>query len=102
MSLQVKQEAIDFALKRFMRPDAARYLRPDWQRFWPMAQPADPLRAFYQHKYRPDQARVPAGVPEGGQWTDEDGTGSSSQNPRTRITARISARHRAQCELQYR
>lgn len=31
-------------------------------------------------KYRPDQARVPAGSREGGQWTDEGGGGDSDNN----------------------
>lgn len=29
----------------------------------------------YHRKYRPDQPRVPAGNPDGGQWTDEGGSG---------------------------
>jgi hypothetical protein len=29
----------------------------------------------YDYKYRPDQLRVPAGNPDGGQWTDEGGGG---------------------------
>ena len=29
----------------------------------------------YGYKYRPDQLRVPAGNPDGGQWTDEGGDG---------------------------
>ena len=43
----------------------------------------DPLRNFIRFveakrgdvKYRPDQLRVPAGNPDGGQWTDEGGGG---------------------------
>lgn len=31
----------------------------------------------YGFKYRPDQPRVPAGNPDGGQWTDEGGDGGS-------------------------
>ena len=34
----------------------------------------------YLTKYRPDQARVPAGSREGGQWTDEGGSGESGSN----------------------
>jgi hypothetical protein len=32
---------------------------------------------LFEHKYRPDQARVPAGNPDGGQWTDEDSAGEN-------------------------
>ncbi len=31
----------------------------------------------YGYKYRPDQLRVPAGNPDGGQWTDEGGGGAN-------------------------
>ena len=31
-------------------------------------------------KYRPDQPRVPAGNPDGGQWTDGGGDGSRTRN----------------------
>lgn len=61
--------------QRFTRPDAYRFLRPDWRRY---VQPASELAAYYEsleRKYRPDQARVPAGSREGGQWTDEGGGG---------------------------
>ncbi len=40
------------------------------------------LAAYYEsieRKYRPDQARVPAGGPGGGQWTEE-GSGTSVGN----------------------
>ena len=47
---------------RYLRPDGHRYLRPDHARF-------DPLDALVR-KYSPDQPRVPAGNPDGGQWTD--------------------------------
>jgi hypothetical protein len=33
----------------------------------------DNLRWRYRRKYRPDQPRVPAGDPDGGQWTSEGG-----------------------------
>lgn len=73
--------------KRFTRLDAHRFLRPDWRRF---VVPGSELAAYYEsieQKYRPDQARVPAG----GQWTDEGGTGGRANrdtdgaNQRTRI-----------------
>lgn len=56
-----------------------RWLRHDWRRY---VQRGSELEKFYEEierKYRPDQARVPAGNPDGGQWTDEGG-GSSPQS----------------------
>jgi hypothetical protein len=75
--------AIAHDLQRWMRPDAYRFIRPDWRRF---VTPGSELAAIYQRyeaKYRPDQARVPAGVREGGQWTTEEGgsTGNNARNP---------------------
>jgi len=58
-----------------------RWLRHDWRRY---VQPGSELEKFYEEierKYRPDQARVPAGNPDGGRWTNE-GRGSSSQGDR--------------------
>lgn len=66
--------------KRFTRPDAYRFIRPDWRRY---VQPGSELAAYYEsieQKYRPDQARVPAGDPAGGQWTDEGGQGVGLDN----------------------
>jgi hypothetical protein len=65
--------ALDHERKRWLRHDAHRFIRPDWRRF---VQPGSELWALYEsieRKYRPDQPRVPAGVPEGGQWTVDDG-----------------------------
>jgi hypothetical protein len=64
--------ALAHARKRFLRADAHRFLRPDWRRF---VAPGSELAALYEsieHKYRPDQLRVPAGTAEGGQWTSEN------------------------------
>ena len=61
--------------KYWMRPDAYRFIRPDWRRFArPGFEDEHPI-ALYENKYRPDQARVPPGSREGGQWTDEEGGG---------------------------
>jgi hypothetical protein len=64
--------------QRWLRPDAERYLRPDaarWMR-------SDLLQLFQpppcERKYRPDQPRVPAGNPDGGQWTSEGEVGAGS------------------------
>ena len=62
---------------RWLRPDAARWVRPDAARFLPPG--VDVAKAFpaLARKYSPDQPRVPAGSPDGGQWTD-GGVGGGS------------------------
>ena len=37
-------------------------------------------RALIQGKYRPDQPRVPAGNPDGGQWTIDGSNGGASRS----------------------
>lgn len=61
--------------QRWLRPDAARWVRPDAARF--LAPGADVAKAFpaLARKYSPNQPRVPAGNPDGGQWTDGTATG---------------------------
>ncbi|MGP9811884.1 hypothetical protein ACTZWT_10270 [Rhodopseudomonas sp. NSM] len=55
---------------RWMRPDADRWIRPDVARF--LAPGTDPATIFpaLDRKYSPNQPRVPAGNPDGGQWTN--------------------------------
>jgi hypothetical protein len=57
---------------RWVRADAARYLKPG----------LDAADAFpgIEHKYNPDQPRVPAGSSDGGQWTNADANAQSPQN----------------------
>jgi hypothetical protein len=50
---------------RWLQPDRSKWLQPDQSRFQPL-QPNE-------RKYAVDQPRVPAGVPEGGQWTSGEG-----------------------------
>jgi hypothetical protein len=58
---------------RWMRPDAYRWIRPDTARFLtPGTHPYGVYPAL-QRKFSPDQPRVPAGNPDGGQWTDGGG-----------------------------
>ncbi|MGP9811882.1 hypothetical protein ACTZWT_10260 [Rhodopseudomonas sp. NSM] len=67
---------------RWMRPDAERWIRPDVARF--LAPGTDPATIFpaLDRKYSPNQPRVPAGNPDGGQWTNgELGGGASSARP---------------------
>ncbi len=62
--------------QRWMRPDALRWIRPDAARFLkPGTDPATVYPAL-ERKYSPNQPRVPAGNPDGGQWTDGDGNGT--------------------------
>lgn len=58
---------------RWLRPDAYRWIRPDAARF--LVPGTDPASVFpaLQRKFSPDQPRVPAGNPDGGQWTDGGG-----------------------------
>jgi hypothetical protein len=76
----IHELALEHALKHWMRADAHRFIRPDWRRF---AKPGSEIEAFYERferKYRPDQARVPAGNPDGGQWTSEGGGAGNGRN----------------------
>ncbi len=67
---------------RWLRPDAYRWIRPDAARF--LVPGADPASVFpaLQRKFNPDQPRVPAGNPDGGQWTDGGGGGGGINDPR--------------------
>jgi hypothetical protein len=69
----IKPESQTYALKRWMRADAHLFVRPDWRRYVAVGSEAESLFELYERKYRPDQARVPAGSREGGQWTDDEG-----------------------------
>lgn len=51
--------------RRWTRTDARLWVRPDRDRFLRLAR--------FERKYSPDQPRVPAGNPDGGQWTNSDG-----------------------------
>lgn len=66
--------------ERWTRPNAHLFVRPDWRRFVPRDQDDHPF-ALYENKYRPDQPRVPAGNPDGGQWTcaGEGGSGGPEE-----------------------
>jgi hypothetical protein len=57
-------------LKRLMRHDSQRFLRPDWRRFTCSGQENQLFYQLYDridHKYSPHQ---PLGNPDGGQWTN--------------------------------
>ena len=65
---------VEHQRRRFMRPDAQRYIRPDAQRFFRPGTFESFVAQHLERKYD-GQPRVPAGNPEGGQWTDEGGAG---------------------------
>jgi hypothetical protein len=68
---------------RFVRPDASRWLQPN-RRLW-QARLSEPRH--WETKYSPDQPRVPAGDPDGGQWTTvSSGGGISIALPATNVT----------------
>lgn len=75
---------------RWMRPDAHLWIRPDAARFLkPGTDPASVYPALEQ-KYRADQPRVPAGNPDGGQWTNGGGghnAGRVTANPMGAVNA---------------
>ena len=54
--------------KRWMRPDAYRFIRADWRRFVRPGDREDHPFALYERKYRPDQLRD-----EIGRWVEEGG-----------------------------
>jgi hypothetical protein len=99
--------------KRFMRPDAWRYIRPDISRFMPAGAPVhsgrDVVKYFWPVDYRsgirdrkfdPNQPRVPAGSAGGRQWTSD----SPNRFPNASGDAQpwIASNLDAQCTLQYR
>jgi hypothetical protein len=78
--------ALEYERRRWLRPDAHRFIRRDWRRF---VKPGSELAAYYEsieRKYRAGQPRVPRGNPDGGQWASggggvDNGPNSSDRNP---------------------
>jgi hypothetical protein len=68
-----KSAYLEHQIKRWMRPDAHRFIRADWQRFVKPGSELWSLYELYERKYSTDQPRVPAGSSEGGRWTSEGG-----------------------------
>jgi hypothetical protein len=66
---------------RWLRPDAYRWIRPDAAGF--LKPGTDPREVYpaLARKYSPDQPRVPAGNPDGGQWTDGGGIAVDTGQP---------------------
>ncbi len=71
-----KDAVLQHELKRWMRPDAHRFVRTDWRRYVAPGSDAAAVFGLYEQKYRPDQARD-----DHGRWTDE-GVGASGQQPK--------------------
>lgn len=74
---------LEHQLRRCMRPDAHSFVRPDWRRHVRPGFADDHPFALYERKYSPDQPRVPAGDPAGGQWTSGGGHQGSRASPDT-------------------
>jgi hypothetical protein len=92
---RIAQEAIEYEIKRF--------LRPDWRRFWKPGRENDPLYKLYEsveRKFDPNQPRVPNGQPDGGQWTNSDGGTAAEPLPST--NGRISRQVALDCDLMHR
>jgi hypothetical protein len=68
---------------RWLRPDAARFMRPDYKRYLQSDYERRFLPPGLDAKYRPDQPRVPAGNPDGGQWTSEGGGSATEESDGT-------------------
>ncbi len=83
------QAWLDHQRKRWMRPDAHRYICPDMHRWQAPAYP--------ERKFDPDQPRVPAGSPDGGQWSGADLSGDEDS---TSITLAAMSKN-ARCEAQW-
>jgi hypothetical protein len=92
---QNKREALEREIRRWARPDAHLFVRPDWRRFVKPGSDAAMVFEIYERKFRVDQLRDWRG-----RFADEAG-GASAIRP-TPVAARISASRRAECELQQR
>lgn len=64
--------------ERWLRPDAARWVRPDIARYLRFGSNVVEAGLPVERKYSPNQPRVPAGNPDGGQWTDGSIAGSTA------------------------
>jgi hypothetical protein len=59
------------------------------------------VKRDYLHKFDPDQPRVFAGQPGGGQWTGGGASANVRESPISAAARRVSPAVEAQCELQY-
>jgi hypothetical protein len=75
-------EWLEHQLKRWMRPDAHYFVRADWRRYVRPGFERDHPFGLYERKYDPNQPRVPAGDPAGGQWTSDRSSSVGRNDPR--------------------
>jgi hypothetical protein len=75
----LEDEWLEHQRSRWMRPDAHRFIRPDWRRYVKPESELCSVFELYERKYSPDQPRVPAGNPDGGQWTSGSGEGETTE-----------------------
>jgi hypothetical protein len=80
--LNFKDAARERELKRWMRPDAHNFVRPDWRRYVAPGSEAAAVFKVYEQKYRPDQLRD-----DHGRWADEGG-GAEGGSPSLDATPR--------------
>src|ERR1700753_4093840 len=64
--------------QRWLRSNAHLYVRHDGHRFMTCGSLRTVPNRGYEQKFDPDQPRVPAGSPDGGQWTSPDSEGESA------------------------
>lgn len=86
-------------VERWMRPDAHRFISPDWRRHMRPGSELWSVYERYEQKYRPDQPRVPAGSREGGQWTSDGSPSDASRNDTTELSAQSRRRGKGHHEL---
>jgi hypothetical protein len=95
-----KDAYTEHQLKRWMRPDAHHFVRPDWRRLLRPGYESDFPLKIYERKYSLDQPRVPAGSSDGGQWTSGGSGADAKPSPSgSRDEPHISRRVAEDCEL---
>jgi hypothetical protein len=101
---QIKAAYLERELTRGMRPDAYRFIRPDWRRCVAPNSDLGAVLKRFEQKYRPDQPRVPAGSREGGQWTGDGGASdaTSSKVDTNADRGRISTKIAYDCDFMHR
>ena len=91
---------------RFMAPDAPRVLGKNVIEYFHPNAEAKKSVPRHQRKFDSDQPRVPAGEPDGGQWTGGDGRFSEEPGANDGLSTDFSAARRrvneAECEAQYK
>jgi hypothetical protein len=78
---EFKNAEMEQQRRRWMRPNAHLFIRPDWRRYVRPGFEHDFAFELYERKFSPDQPRVPAGSSDGGQWTSESGGTGGEPSP---------------------